>query len=158
MHGIALPVPLPGPPLSTRDAIADTCFTAFAALDHEDEPLLRASCTPDIYTLIAGKECNGYAELKARVFDNVGAKLDTVHYLTNVRVAVDTETTGRVTFTAQAVHCPLGKGYEGRKFTTGAIYTCEVVKGEGEGQEWKLKKMRSYHVWGDGDASVMGGH
>lgn len=158
MHGTPLPSKLAGPPLSDRDAVADACFRAFASIDHAEESLLKSSCTADIYTDIASKVCNGYDELRTKVWENVATKLDTVHYLTNMRVSVDTSTTARVSFTAQAVHCKLGKGYdpESGKFTTGAIYNCDAVKEEDD--VWKLKTMKSSHVWGEGDPSIMAGH
>lgn len=156
MHGTPLPSKLAGPPLNDRDAITDVCYRAFASIDHADEELLLSSCAPDIHTEIAGKICRNYEELKTKVWENVSNKLDTVHYLTNMRVSVDTDTTARVTFTAMAVHCRLGKGYEPgpNKFTTGAIYNCDAVKVD---DLWKLKLMKSSHVWGDGDPSVMAG-
>ncbi|MCJ1266650.1 hypothetical protein MMC22_006535 [Lobaria immixta] len=157
MHGTPLPAKLSGPPLSDRDAVADICYCAFASIDHADEELLKASCTPDIYTDIAGKVCNGYDELKTKVWENVSNNVDTIHYLTNLRVSVDTPTTARVTFTAMAVHCRLGKGYEPgpNKFTTGAIYNCDAVKVD---DLWRLKTMKSSHVWGEGDPSLLANH
>lgn len=156
MHGTPLPAQLAGPPLSDRDAVADACFRAFASIDHADKELLLSSVTEDVYTDIAGKVCDGAEELLTKVWDNVSNKIDTIHYLTNMRVSIDTATMARVTFTAMAVHCRLGKGYEPgpNKFTTGAIYNCDAVKVD---NIWRLKKMKSHHVWGEGDHSVMAG-
>ncbi|KAI2606807.1 uncharacterized protein GGS25DRAFT_493271 [Hypoxylon fragiforme] len=152
----ALPAKLAGEPLSDREAVADICYASFAALDHGDEQLLRSVVTPDIHTFIANKTNNSADELKANVFDHVGTKLDTVHYLTNMRVSVDTPTTARVTFVAQAVHCRSGKGNEPgpNKYTTGAHYLCSAVKADGV---WRLKDMESNHVWSEGDRAVMKG-
>ncbi|KAJ4363935.1 hypothetical protein N0V83_009388 [Neocucurbitaria cava] len=144
MHGTPLPSKLAGPPLSDREAVADACFRAFASIDHAEESLLKSSCTADIYTDIASKVCNGYDELKTKVWENVATKLDTVHYLTNMRVSVDTPTTAR------------GYDPESGKFTTGAIYNCDAVKEDDD--VWKLKTMKSSHVWGEGDPSIMAGH
>ncbi|KAI1781280.1 hypothetical protein F4818DRAFT_398596 [Hypoxylon cercidicola] len=152
----ALPAKLAGPPLSDREAVADICYASFASLDHGDEQLLMSVVTPDIHTFIAGKTCDGAADLKAKVFDHVGVKLDTVHYLTNMRVSVDTPTAATVTFAAQAVHCRPGKGSEPgpNKYTTGAHYRCAAVKADGV---WRLSEMESNHLWADGDRSVMKG-
>ncbi|KAL0930001.1 uncharacterized protein CTRU02_214821 [Colletotrichum truncatum] len=153
-NGTPLPAQLPGPPLSDREAIADACYRAFLSIDQCSEELLKSSVTPDVYTDIAFKVCNGYDELRDKVWVNVSNRVDTVHYLNNMRVSVDTETTGRVTFSAMAVHCILDKGYEpdSTKFTTGALYTCDAVKVDGI---WKLKTMKSNHVWSTGDRSIM---
>ena len=154
-NGTPLPAKLAGPPLSDRDAIADACYRAFSSIDQSSEELLASSVTPDVYTDIAFKVCDGYDELVNKVWTNVSNRVDTVHYLSNMRVSVDTETTGRVTFVAQAVHCIVGKGYEpdSTKFVTGAFYTCDAVKVE-EGF-WKLKMMKSTHIWSTGDRSIM---
>lgn len=153
-NGTPLPAKLAGPPLTDREAIEDACYRAFASIDHASEELLEATATPDIYTDIAFKACEGYDELKSKVWINVAERVDTVHYLSNVRVSVDTETTARVTFNAQAVHCILGQGYEpdSPKFITGAFYACDAVKVD---DLWKLKTMKSTHVWSTGDRSIM---
>lgn len=154
-NGTPLPALLAGPPLSDRDAIADAAYRAFLSIDQSSEELLKSSVTPDVHTDIAYKVCNGYEELRDKVWTNVSARLDTIHHLSNVRVSVDSEDTGRVTFCAMAVHCVLEKGYEADspKYTTGAIYTCDAVKTD-DGL-WKLKTMRSNHIWATGDDSVM---
>ncbi|KAI2633120.1 hypothetical protein GGS26DRAFT_555370 [Hypomontagnella submonticulosa] len=151
-----LPAKLAGPPLSDREAITDVCYAAFASLDHADEQLFMSVITPDIHTDVAGTICNGVDELKAKVFERIGKKLDTIHYLTNIRVSVDTPTTARVTFAGQAVHCRIGKGSEPgpNRYTTGANYRCVVVKSDGV---WKMKEMESYYIWAEGDPSVMEG-
>ncbi|KAL4893538.1 hypothetical protein BDV59DRAFT_201723 [Aspergillus ambiguus] len=153
-NGTPLPATLAGPPLSDREAIADACYRAFLSIDQSSEELLKSCVTPDIYTDIAYKVCNGYDELVTKVWTNVSERVDTIHYLTNMRVSVDTETTARVTFNAMAVHCLLGKGYEpdSQKFTTGALYSCDAVKVD---DVWKLKVMKSKHVWSTGDRSIM---
>ncbi|KAI0432405.1 hypothetical protein F5Y09DRAFT_301726 [Xylaria sp. FL1042] len=151
-----LPAKLAGPPLSDREAVADICYASFASLDHYDEQLLMSVVTPDIHTEIAGKTCSGAEDLKAKVLENVGKKLDTIHYLTNMRVSVDTPTTARATFNAQAVHCRPGKGSEPgpNKYTTGAIYRCAAVKSDGV---WKLSEIESNHLWAEGERSIMKG-
>ncbi|OTB05893.1 hypothetical protein M426DRAFT_121108 [Hypoxylon sp. CI-4A] len=151
-----LPARLPGPALSDREAVADICYASFASLDSGDEELLMSVVTPDIHTFIANKTCDGAEDLKAKVFNHVGKKLDTIHYLTNMRVGIESPTTARVTFTAQAVHCRPGKGAETgpNKYTTGAIYSCSAVKVDGL---WKLNEMESNHLWAEGDRSVMKG-
>ncbi|KAI0173497.1 hypothetical protein GGR52DRAFT_543242 [Hypoxylon sp. FL1284] len=151
-----LPFQLPGPALSDREAVADVCYASFAALDHADEALLMSAVTPDIETAIAGKTCSGAADLKAKVFDNVGVRLETVHYLTNMRVSVDSATGATVTFAAQAVHSVPGKGAEPGpyKYTTGAHYRCHAVKADGV---WRLDRMESNHIWADGERSIMKG-
>ncbi|KAJ5609197.1 hypothetical protein N7528_009764 [Penicillium herquei] len=153
-NGTPLPAKLSGPPLSDREAITDACYRAFASIDNASEELLESCATPDVYTDIGFKICDGYEELLNKVWFNVTKTVDTVHYLSNVRVSVDTETTARVTFNAQAVHCIAGKGYDpdSTKFTTGSIYACDAVKVD---DLWKLKKMKATPIWSTGDRSIM---
>lgn len=153
-NGTPLPIKLAGPPLSDREAVADACYRAFLSIDQSSEELLKSSVTPDIYTDIAFKVCDGYDELKSKVWTNVSDRLDTIHYLSNMRVSIDTETTARVTFNAMAVHCVLGKGYEPdtQKFTSGLLYHCDAVKVD---DLWKLKRMKSSPIWCTGDRSIM---
>ncbi|KAI0478556.1 hypothetical protein GGR56DRAFT_672574 [Xylariaceae sp. FL0804] len=154
-----LPNRLAGPPLGDREAVADACYAAFAGIDFVDEALLLGACAPDIRTNINGRVCEGREELRLRVFENAGRKLDTVHYLTNMRVSIDDDGAAgkaRVTFAAQAVHCRPGKGNEPGKgdnqWTTGALYSCVAQKYDGV---WKLKEMESNHLWAQGDPTVM---
>lgn len=153
MPATPLPVKLAGPPLTEREAIADVCYRTTASIDHADEELFWSAVTPDVYAEVAGTTVHSAEELKTKVWDNV-TKVDTIHYITNMRISIDTPTTARVTFTSLAQHCRRGKGFEPgpNKFTTGAIYNCEIVKVD---DLWKTKKWITNHVWGDGDPSVM---
>ncbi|KAF2019469.1 hypothetical protein BU24DRAFT_419081 [Aaosphaeria arxii CBS 175.79] len=154
MHGTPLPAQLAGPPLNDRELVIDACYRAFASIDHADMSLLDSATTEDVYTNIADKICDGRDELKSKVLNHIANNLDTVHYLSNMRVSVDTPTTARVTFTATSVHCVLEKGFEPgpNKYTAGAIYACDAVKTD---DEWRLKKMQSHHVWGEGNRAIM---
>lgn len=153
MPATRLPIILAGPPLSDREAIADACYRTTASIDHADEELYWSAVTDDIYAEVAGTTVSSAQELKTKVWDNV-IKVDTIHYLSNIRISIDSPTTARVTFTSLAQHCRRGKGFEPgpNKFTTGAIFNCDAVK---VGDIWKMKSWKANHVWGDGDPSVM---
>ena len=77
-NGTPLPAHLAGPPLSDREAIADACYRAFLSIDQSSEELLKSCVTPDIYTDIAFKVCNGYDELRNKVWMNVSENVDTI--------------------------------------------------------------------------------
>jgi len=151
----ALPAQLPGPALTDREAVADALYRAVLAFDHADEALLRSAVTEDIVMEMVGMSARGIPEIKAAVFDRV-SKLDTTHFITNVRVALDGASTATVTCSAIAQHVRPGKGFEPgpNKFTSGGLYLCDAVK---VGEVWKLKTWKAKIVWVDGEPSVMQG-
>jgi hypothetical protein len=149
---LALPAQLNGA-LTDREAIADALYRGVLAFDHADEDLLRSAVTEDVAGEIAGASSQGIAELKTTVFDRV-AKLDTTHFLSNMRISIESATTAKVTCSALAQHVRPGKGFEPgpNKFLAGALYLCDVVK---VGDLWKIKTWNAKIIWADGDPSVM---
>jgi hypothetical protein len=151
----ALPISLAGG-LTDREAIADALYRAVLAIDHADEALLRSAMTEDASTEIPGVvAANGIEELKATVYDRV-SKLDTTHFLSNIRVNIESATTAKVSCSAMAQHVRTGQGMNPAsiKFTSGALYQCDVVKVD---ELWKIKYWKAQMVWFDGDRSVMSG-
>ncbi|KAI1350599.1 hypothetical protein F5Y01DRAFT_305259 [Xylaria sp. FL0043] len=151
---LALPANLAGG-LTDREAIADALYRAVLAFDHADEALLLSAITPDILVELPGSSAKGIAGLKAAVFDRV-SKLDTTHFLSNIRVSIQNDTTAQATCSALAQHVRPGKGLEAgpNKYTSGAMYLCDMVK---MGELWKIKKWAANIVWVDGDPTVMTG-
>lgn len=149
-----LPINLTG--ITEREAIVDAVYRAVLAFDHNDEELLRSAITEDASLDFEGVlSCKGIDELKANVYDRV-AKLDTLHLLSNVRVHQESSTTAKVSCSAMAQHCRRGQGVDasGGKYTSGALYLCNVVK---VGNLWKVNKWDAQVIWLQGDASVMTG-
>ncbi|KAI0471367.1 hypothetical protein F4859DRAFT_485434 [Xylaria cf. heliscus] len=154
----ALPAALPG--LTDREAIADTLYRAVLAFDHGDEALLRSAISEDITVESVGSPTgSGIATIKAAVFDRVAYSLDTTHFISNIRVSVESgATTAQVSCSALAQHVRKGKGREPgpHRYTTGAMYLCDVVKEEASGL-WKIKTWKANIMWTDGDPAVMTG-
>jgi len=150
----ALPAKLAGA-LTDREAIADALYRAVLAFDHADEALLRSAVTEDIETEMAGISAKGIPEVKAAIFDRV-SKLDTTHFLSNMRISIESATTAKATCSAMAQHVRPGKGYEPgpNKFMSGGLYLCDVVKVD---DLWKLKSWKANFVWFEGDRAVMAG-
>ncbi|RWA03547.1 hypothetical protein EKO27_g11557 [Xylaria grammica] len=151
---LALPAILSGG-LTDREAIADGLYRAVLAFDHADEELLLSAITPDISAEMPGSSAKGVAEFRAAVFDRV-SKLDTTHFLSNIRVNTQSATTAQATCSALAQHVRPGKGLEpgASKFTSGGVYLCDMVK---VGELWKISNWRANIVWVDGDPTVMAG-
>lgn len=148
-----LPAQLSG--LTEREAIADALYRGVLAFDHADESLLLSAVTDDIHFEMPGTSVQGFAAVKEAVFDRV-SKLGTTHFLTNLRIAIDSPTAAKVTCTSTAQHVRVGKGFEPgpHKFTSGGFYACDVVK---VGDLWKIKSWWFNIVWVGGNASVMTG-
>lgn len=151
---LALPAQLAGA-LTDREAIADALYRAVLSFDCADETLLLSAVTDDISIEMAGTAANGVPELKAAVWDRV-SKLDTTHFLSNLRISVESGTKARLTCSAMAQHVRPGKGREPgpHRFMSGGMYLCEVVKVE---DLWKVKSWKADFFWVDGEPSVMEG-
>ena len=115
-----LPAKLTGA-LTEREAIADALYRAVLAFDHADEALLLSAVTEDISAEMSGSSAKGVAELKAAFFDRV-SKLDTTHFLSNMRINIESATTATVTCSAMAQHLRPGTGFDtsSSKLTSGA--------------------------------------
>ncbi|KAI0509424.1 hypothetical protein F5B22DRAFT_329078 [Xylaria bambusicola] len=150
----ALPASLAGG-LTDREAIADALYRAVLAFDHADEALLLSAITPDISAQMPGSSAKGVVEFKAAVFDRV-SKLDTTHFLSNVRVSIQSSATAQASCSALAQHVRPGKGFEPgpNKFTSGGMYLCDLVK---VGELWKINNWSANITWVEGDPSVMAG-
>lgn len=149
-----LPAKLSG--ITEREAIADALYRAVLAFDHADEDLLRSSITEDIELEFPGVlSAKGIPEVKAGVYDRV-SKLDTTHFLSNVRINQESSTKAKVSCSALAQHCRMGQGLDGTagKYTSGVLYLCDMVK---DGELWKVSRWDAQVIWLDGDASVMSG-
>ncbi|RFU33896.1 hypothetical protein B7463_g2404, partial [Scytalidium lignicola] len=151
---LLLPPKLSGA-ITEREAVADALYRAVLAFDHADESLLLTALTEDVAAEMPGSSAKGIPEFKAAVFDRV-SKLDTTHFLSNVRVSIESATTAKASASAIAQHVRPGKGLEPgpNKFTSGGLYLCELVK---VGELWKIKDWKANIVWIDGDPSVMAG-
>lgn len=147
-----LPAKLSGA-ITEREAVADALYRAVLAFDQTDESLLLTALTEDVAAEMPGTSAKGIPEFKAAVFDRV-SKLDTTHFISNVRVSFESATTAKLSASAMAQHVRPGKGFEPglSKFTSGGLYLCELVK---VGDFWKIKDWKTNFVWVDGDPSVM---
>ncbi|CAH0019981.1 unnamed protein product [Clonostachys rhizophaga] len=134
-----LPVKLQGGALTEREAVADALYRAVLAFDHADEDLLRSALTEDITVTTAGQTSKGLAELKTAVFDRV-SKLITTHFLSNIRVSIEGDSTAIATCSALAQHVRAGKGFEAseNKLTSGGLYYCELVNGPQISPGWMV--------------------
>lgn len=150
----ALPASLAGA-MTDREKIVDAMYRCVLAFDTDDEELLNSACTDGVETSLPARGMYGkdLQDFKDQVFNAV-SKLDTTHFLSNLRVNIESATLAKLTCSAMAVHCRKGTGVDpnSAKFTSGGLYTSDVVK---EGDIWKLKSWRMDLIWLQGDPAVM---
>jgi len=152
---MATPLPAHLTGLTDREAIADPLYRAVLAFDQSSESLLHSAVTEDLSAEMAGLSSQGIPDFKKKVYNRV-SKLDTTHFLSNMRVNIESVTTAKATCSAMAQHVRPGKGFEPgpNKFTSGGLYACYLVM---VGDLWKIKSWKANIVWVDGDRSVMSG-
>ena len=90
------PLPVNLRDITEREATIDAVYRAVLAFDHSDETLLRSAMMDDTVTEMPGViSIKGILELKAAVFDRV-SKLDTTHFISNMRVNIESATIAQV--------------------------------------------------------------
>lgn len=144
------------PPLSDRDAVADAIYRAVYGIDLNDAKLYNSAFTPDGILDLNGT----VADIHTNCFDRV-AKLNTTHFVTNLRINISE---GGTCNKAQAIasflaqHYPAGKGMEDdtRRLLAGGLYYVDAVRDESDGL-WKIESFKVRTTWREGDWAVMRG-
>lgn len=156
------PPTLQSPEPATATAITDALYRAVLAIDTNDSSLFDSAFTtsqPPTFTMF-GTTHTGLDAIKTNVYDGV-AKLDTTHYISNVRVNMADGGEGKeakVTASALAYHYRPGEGVDTGKterLLSGSLYELEVVREEGG--EWRVKSWAMKVIWLEGDMKVITG-
>lgn len=150
---MSLPITLSS--LSPREAIVDAVYRIVNAFDFNDTELFNSSLTEDAVLDFNGKPMEGRETIRQTLFEPV-AKLDTTHFVTNIRVDIKEETNASVSTTTLAQHFRTGEGNKpgATRYMAGCLYTIDLVKHEKEGV-WKIKYFKLKLVWTEGDQDVM---
>ncbi|KAF5978841.1 hypothetical protein FCOIX_5644 [Fusarium coicis] len=90
---------------------SDALYRAVLALDDADEALVLSAITEDIDAKMPDSTAHGIAEFKAAVFDRV-SKLNTTHFLSNMRINITSSRTATATCPALAQHVRPGHGVD----------------------------------------------
>lgn len=155
MAAPALPASLT-PALSDRDAIADALYRGVIAFDTADEVLFKSALTEDAVLVLNGTVMEGYEAIYSGCYVNI-SKMDTNHFLTNMRINITEESKAQVSCSALSQHYRGGEGMTpGSDFLlAGGLYAVELVKDAGDGL-WKIKHWTLKTTWGQGDWAVFG--
>ncbi|KAL3488400.1 SnoaL-like domain-containing protein [Aspergillus germanicus] len=158
--------PLPAhlsPGLTRREAITDAITRFLVGLDTSNKSLFESSFTSTASLTINGNTIEGLDAIITECYDVIG-KLDTTHFLTNVRIHVDEGgRTAGVTASALSQHYRAGEGLVGGKeaLLVGSLYWVEVVRDEaegdndGEGEFWKIQHFTLKSTWAEGEWGVL---
>jgi hypothetical protein len=160
--------PLPArlsPGLTRREAVTDAITRFLVGLDTSNKSLFESAFTSTATLTINGKTIEGLPAIITGCYNVIG-KLDTTHFLTNVRIHV--EEGGRkagVTASALSQHYRAGEGLVGGKeaLLVGSLYWVEVVRnegeegreGEGEGEFWRIQHFTLKSTWAEGEWGVL---
>ncbi|KAE8137982.1 hypothetical protein BDV38DRAFT_282591 [Aspergillus pseudotamarii] len=144
------------PTLTTREAITDTLYRCVGGLDTADTALFDSAFTKDATFDLNGRLLESLDSIHKDCYDKI-SKLDTIHYMSNVRVNVkDGEEKGSLTASALAQHYRPGEGIQSgtKYFLAGSFYEMDVVRDEGDGL-WKIRHWKLKIVWAEGDWGVV---
>lgn len=135
---MALPIALPS--LSLREAVIDSLYRCVLGLDTADVALFDSAFTKDAILDINGKVMEGLNAIHTECYDLI-AKLDTTHFVTNVRVDVkEGESKASVTASVLAQHYRHEQGREpgATSLMAGSLYFVDCVKDDEDGL-WKVR-------------------
>ncbi|KAK0614861.1 hypothetical protein B0T17DRAFT_540359 [Bombardia bombarda] len=156
---LTLPAKL-NPPLTGRDAIVDAVHRCLAGLDAADQGLWESGWHPEGTMEINGNVMRGRKELHDKCFATI-SKLDTTHFMTNVRVTLtdDAGTKAAMTATVLAQHYREGKGLAPGepRILAGNLYGLNLEKDPAD-DLWKIKDWVLKSTWGEGDWQILMGN
>ncbi|KAF3763364.1 hypothetical protein M406DRAFT_340956 [Cryphonectria parasitica EP155] len=152
---LSLP-PTLNPPLTGREAIVDAAYRVLLGFDTNDPELFTSAFAEEATFDLSGRVTQGRDAILSDLFHDRVSKLDTMHYLTNIRINItDGDTRARMSASMLAQHCFGGEGMkaDGAKYLAGGLCVIEFVKVEGEAL-WKVTSWKIHVHWADGDSSV----
>ncbi|GAB7357356.1 hypothetical protein MBLNU459_g8303t2 [Dothideomycetes sp. NU459] len=146
------------PPLSDREAIADAIYRCVLGFDTGDSALFSSAFIENASMTVNGRTSTGLPSIRTDWFDLI-AKLDTTHYITNVRINITAPGKASLTASALAQHYRGQKGLEPdqTRLLGGGLYRAEVVRDEAAGL-WKIESIDMKSVWAEGDWGVVTGN
>ena len=153
---MAHPTSLSG--LGVREAITDALYRCVLGLDTNDRALFDSAFTQDASFDLNGSVMSGLDAIHTGCYDSI-SKLDTTHFISNVRVNVqEGDSTASMTTSALAQHYRHKQGTEAgaTRLLTGSLYFIELVRADKDGL-WKMKNWKLQLVWAEGDWGVMTG-
>ena len=144
--------------VTVREAVTDAIYRAVLGLDNADKALFDSAFTKDAIFDLNGDVQSGLDAIHTGCYDGI-SKLDTTHFITNVRVNVkDGDSTASMTTSALAQHYRTKQGMQAdaTRLLTGSLYSIDLVK-DGKDGLWKMKSWKMKVIWTEGDWGVLTG-
>lgn len=143
------------PPLGPREAITDALYRCVVGLDTNDKALFLSAFTSDASFALNENVMTGLPDIETGIYDMI-AKMDTTHFVTNVRINIDSASgIAHLTASALAQHYHGGKAFEpdSTNYLAGSLYWGDLIEDKAEGL-WKFTSWRMKVQWGQGDQGV----
>jgi hypothetical protein len=161
-EGMKVPTVLSHPSPSDRDAITDCVHRLMLGMDTNDSEVFDSALAPDAKWELHIKTLEGRQAIHDQCYDSDIVKLDTTHYVTNIRIHVaESGSEASVSTLYEAHHYRGGRGTIGgaARYSTGGVYFMKMVKDQtwADGV-WKINFMKMKPIWTEGDRILVMQH
>ncbi|KAI8952145.1 hypothetical protein F4801DRAFT_242299 [Xylaria longipes] len=161
-EGMKLPVVLSQPSPRDHEAITDCIHRLILGMDTNDAELFDSSLSQNAQWELHIKTLDGLKAIHEQCFDSDIIKLDTTHYVTNIRIHVaDGGSEASVSTMYEAHHYRGGRGVisGAARYSTGGVYFMKLARNGGSvGGEWKITYMKMKPIWTEGDRLLVMQH
>ncbi|MCJ1436259.1 hypothetical protein MMC27_005637 [Xylographa pallens] len=154
---MSLPAAL-SPSLTSREAIADALYRFVIGMDTNDIALFDSAFTQDARWEFNGRVVEGLKAVHTDCYEATISKLDTTHFVTNIRIdVIDGGSKASMSALYLAHHYRGGTGRVpgATRYIMGGMYFANLVKDDMDGL-WRINIFKMKGIWSEGDRSVMG--
>ncbi|KIX08842.1 uncharacterized protein Z518_03499 [Rhinocladiella mackenziei CBS 650.93] len=154
--------------LSDREGVIDACLRWSYGIDKGDRSLLASSMAAEVRLDLSAYKDKGFdlqdtCATREQHLDGLletMGRMDTLHLLSNFRVALLTQSTAEVMCNVQAHHYRLGEGVKtGDRdcFVMAHEYHAALVRDDiSEGSLWRIKYLKTFPRYVNGDHRIIG--
>jgi len=155
---LSLPASL-SPPPTPREAVADALYRCLLGLDTKNLALFESALAEDVRLSFNEKSMEGMDQLRTYIFDPHASKLETTHFISNVRVSLgEGGSTADMSASCMTQHHVIGtsKTAGAPHYLTGSLLMLELARDDADGL-WKIGVFNLADQWGVGDRGVLEG-
>lgn len=142
---------------SVKEAITDAIYRFVTGLDTGDLALFNSAFSEDACFNLNGDVMEGMEMIRSKCYEVI-SKLDTTHFITNIRVDLkEGELTASLTASALAQHYRQGQGMipGATHLLVGSRYSVDLIS---DGAFWRMKYCKIHLIWAEGDWDVITGN
>ncbi|KAI1174100.1 hypothetical protein F4777DRAFT_408863 [Nemania sp. FL0916] len=157
-----LPVAITHPSPEDRVAITDCIDRLVLGMDTNDAELFDSALAQNAQWVLHIKTLVGLQAIHEQCFDSDITKLDTTHYVTNMRIHVEDDgSKAAVTTLYEAHHYRGGRGAVSgsARYSTGGVYFMRLARdGDLAQGDWKITYVKLKPIWTEGDRLLVMQH